>query len=759
MDTSSNSVINLEENDGDQDEELTATPLWKYVQKIDKKTGDKGGGGGQKFICNFGCKVEPYAGSYSRVRQHLIGILPGGKYQGISLCSKVSKEMREILKKEELDARSLYGDSAKVKKLSLPNSSTTQNQQTCTGQSELFESIVNKMFQKHSRDDVDQKIARCLYVNAIPMNVLRSPSWAEMVSAINNAPKGYKSPSYEKARTSLLDKEQMLVKQALNPLVSDWQAHGVSIVSDGWSNVKNTSLINIMAVSDGKAMFLSAHDVSGIEKTGENISAILLKAIEEIGPWNVIQVLTDNAANCKLAGEIIEQKYPHIFWSGCLAHTLNLLMKDIAKSKEPAISFVKETYTKGKDIVKFVRNHSQCLALFKKFSHLEVLKSKKTRFGFHFVVLSRIVEVRASLISMVLSEEWKELKKPANAEEHAKITSIVMDGNFWSNAEKVLRITKPIYIMLRFSDSDKAVIGEAYEQMDTMLGNLQDTLADDIMIRDITQQIVVQRWSKTNIPLHCLAYLLVPKYYTNAWLMKPAPGGVSRKKPNFDQEVQDGYLAAIDKMFPVPEEAAVIRHQISDFVSNGGCFARPQAIADRAKMSAKQWWGLYGGGAPELYNLAMRVLSQSVNSSCAERCWSTYSYIHSVKRNKLGADRAEKLVYVHYNQRLLARQRADYGNLYRNWDVNPEENNIEEAIEVIEARERDAVFDDEANYFTTPTPALIPPSSPTPTPPPPPPPPPPSSQEQETQAQIRVQSARNKHKRQKKSMNEIYSRT
>lgn len=125
--------------------------------------------------------------------------------------------------------------------------------------------------------------------------------------------------------------------------------------------------------------------------------------------------------------------------------------------------------------MKFVRNHSQCLALFKKFSPLEVLKSKKTRFGFHFVVLSRLVEVRSSLISMVLSEEWKELKKPAIAEEHANITSIIMDGYFWSNADKVLHVTKPMCIMLRFSDSDKAFIGEAYEQMDMMLGCLQDT--------------------------------------------------------------------------------------------------------------------------------------------------------------------------------------------------------------------------------------------------------------------------------------------
>lgn len=97
MDTSSNPVINLEEDDGDQAEESTSIPLWKYVEKIDKKTGDKGGGGGgKKFICNFGCQVKPCMGSYTRVRQHLIGILLGFIPQGINLCSKVSKEMREI---------------------------------------------------------------------------------------------------------------------------------------------------------------------------------------------------------------------------------------------------------------------------------------------------------------------------------------------------------------------------------------------------------------------------------------------------------------------------------------------------------------------------------------------------------------------------------------------------------------------------------------------------------------------------------------
>jgi hypothetical protein len=38
-----------------------------------------------------------------------------------------------------------------------------------------------------------------------------------------------------------------------------------------------------------------------------------LKAIDEIGPENVLQVVTDNAANCKAAGKEIE-KVSHIFY-------------------------------------------------------------------------------------------------------------------------------------------------------------------------------------------------------------------------------------------------------------------------------------------------------------------------------------------------------------------------------------------------------------------------------------------------------------
>ena len=75
----------------------------------------------------------------------------------------------------------------------------------------------------------------------------------------------------------------------------------VSIGCDGWTNVKGKPLINILGVSASGVVFLLAHDYSDRYKTSINIAQPLLKTIQEIGRYNVIQVITDIAANCKEA--------------------------------------------------------------------------------------------------------------------------------------------------------------------------------------------------------------------------------------------------------------------------------------------------------------------------------------------------------------------------------------------------------------------------------------------------------------------------
>lgn len=48
-------------------------------------------------------------------------------------------------------------------------------------------------------------------------------------------------------------------------------------------------------------------------------------------------------------------------------------------------------------------------------------------------------------------------------------------------------------------------------------------------------------------------------------------------------------------------------------------------------------------------DVVTRMLSQVASSSSMEHNWTTYSFIHSVKHNKLGSYKIGDLVYVHSN--------------------------------------------------------------------------------------------------------------
>jgi hypothetical protein len=162
------------------------------------------------------------------------------------------------------------------------------------------------------------------------------------------------------------------IQRALTRFTDEWADVGVSIVSDGWKNVRNQHLINFLGVSITDVVFLVEHDSSSIIASSQNISNLLSKTINDVGPSNVIQVITDNATNCKGVGKIFERVHPHIFWSGCLVHTLNLLMHDIVKHRE--CGWINQLYKRGKQLIKFITGHTRVNYFYNTHSRLRLLK-------------------------------------------------------------------------------------------------------------------------------------------------------------------------------------------------------------------------------------------------------------------------------------------------------------------------------------------------------------------------------------------------
>lgn len=123
------------------------------------------------------------------------------------------------------------------------------------------------------------------------------------------------------------------------------------------------------------------------------------------------------------------------------------------------------------------------------------------------------------------------------------------------------------------------------------------------------------------------------------------------------------------------EECARLRLELSRYFTSTRVFGSLHAMNDSDKFNAITWWDVEGGQG--LFPKLAKVLSKIVNTSSAERCWSTYSFIHNVRRNRLNENLAKSLGYVHNNLRLLSHycDQAQDDTSYTTWDNNLEENN------------------------------------------------------------------------------------
>ena len=161
-------------------------------------------------------------------------------------------------------------------------------------------------------------------------------------------------------------------------------------------------------------------------------------------------------------------------------------------------------------------------------------------------------------------------------------------------------------------------------------------------------------------------------------------------------------MVVIDKSVPDVEECDLLHSELSKYLSEIGPFGTLHARKDRDRAPPIEWWSMYGSSCPRFHRLATKVLSQVVNSSSAERCWSTYSFIHSVKRNRLNENQAKSLVYVHYNLRLSTHycEWAKIDRSYLTCDNNLEKHNLEDGALALERLE-EKLLSDEDDHATT----------------------------------------------------------
>lgn len=413
----------------------------------------------------------------------------------------------------------------------------------------------------------DMAVARWLYDCCIPINAVNSIYFQPMIDAIAAIGSGYKVSSYHAFRKKLLLDMKKEVQLLVDECKNFWAETGCTIMADGWQDQRNRQLINFLVYCPKGIVFLKSVDVSGFVKDAQTLCNLFMEMVDFAGVDNVVHMVTDNAANYKAAGNLLNDRYPSIYWSPCAAHCLNLILKDIGK-RPIVISLSK----RASSITKFIYNHAFLLAwLRKRDGWTEIIRPGATRFATTFIALKSILDHKHDLQALVTSKTFVD-SKYARDQKGKDATEIILDTRFWRDCKIIVEIVKPLIKLLRIVDSDdRPSLGYIYEGMRRVRGAIKATFMHNKNLYSPYTKILKKRWeNQLRKEIHAAAYFLNPAflYDTDNFSQKP--------------EVTEGYLSVINRK--VTSNKTKFLQEGSLYTGKSGSFANPLALQSAKAM-------------------------------------------------------------------------------------------------------------------------------------------------------------------------------
>ncbi|XP_020243199.1 uncharacterized protein LOC109821425 [Asparagus officinalis] len=336
----------------------------------------------------------------------------------------------------------------------------------------IKQAVMDIKYRKKARDDVNRYIGGWFYEAGIPFNTLSIPSFIQMVQAIGKFEAFLDAPTPYELRETILQREVDKTREIIKKFKKSCALNGCSILTDAWSDRKMRSIMNIVVHSDGGTTFLGSCDTSGDKHDANYICNYVEKTIEELGVQNVVQIITDGASNNMAAAKSLAIKKPNIFWTTCVAHTINLMLADIAKIRPSAIAM-------GRTVSVYIYSHTKSLHVMREFAWGDLIRPGVTRFAKAFLAL----------------ESLKDKKK---------VAEIIHSNKFWDNVDLAFTVFSPLVKVLRRIDGDKITsMGFVYGKMMTAKEEIKEAFQDEEKKYLLIEKIIDKRFdAKLKEPFH-----------------------------------------------------------------------------------------------------------------------------------------------------------------------------------------------------------------------------------------------------------------
>ncbi|CAI6002654.1 unnamed protein product [Closterium sp. NIES-65] len=273
-------------------------------------------------------------------------------------------------------------------------------------------------------------LALAVAENDLAFNVSKSKSIQAFVDAVIVYAKPYTLPTPYKVSSPLLEKLKAGSEDLVRPLTDSSKTSGCTLSIDGWTCIESCGLVCVIALNDTAPVIIDIVDSKTAKKTRDYLAGLIEGAIKTVGPKHVVQVVMDNASKNKNAANKLRLEYPHIFFTNCAAHCLDLMLHDIGK-----IPAIKHVLALVHSVVMMIKGSASAVVLFRElFTKLSLVRLGATRFGTQVIMLGRFLEVKRALRVIVISDRGEGRLGSHNARWAA--TTLVeagrmMDAEWW----------------------------------------------------------------------------------------------------------------------------------------------------------------------------------------------------------------------------------------------------------------------------------------------------------------------------------------
>ena len=410
----------------------------------------------------------------------------------------------------------------------------------------------------------------------------------------------------------------------------------VTIAIDGWTNIRQSKVTNVMLLCSGVAYFWRSVVNKHSANTATWLENALTPVLNELISLNIrfVALVADNEAVNDALFEKLLSPFPFLIRVPCAAHTIQLVVRQIMNIKR-----FKSTLTTVKEILsafekqKEARNRLQTLQSQEQGSDPSyvLIKPNDTRWNSHLYACQRLLQLKR-FIDFIFPQSL----------------------SFWSELSLLIDYLSPFQTATDVLQSDSATLTHVWSQFNILLNHIQKNASaygSSLTIR--AEAALNYRWKKQVNQPATIACTILSLNIPNDNIAQE----VINEANSFIIEFGVKYLSFYAlTSFSLDALKSQLTRQFASFQGRRSPF---HTVDERVAtltcdpsipFNPLDVWDLY---ATELSVVAKALLTITASEAAVERSFSKQDAIHTKKRNRMKDEVIERDMFISINGQAL----------------------------------------------------------------------------------------------------------